>query len=320
MPTANRPKLLKVAIASVLNQTGGHLIKEIIVSENGQNRDSQAVCESFGDARIKYEYLDPAQPHPARSMNLYGQASADYVATLHDDDWWFPGYLQRAYDSLKTYGTEAFFCDWNFYTSETICEYSSAKNYALWFGSGFPAVTAPWNLSPKQLALGSLPCTPIHLSTGLWKRETLNRCFTLLTEFYNPYDCDRLVAAEIARYGGITFSPEPLVCIRHHQQQDGKRFSEAMREPYVTGTTKHVIALCNHMGVDIRKEIDELIRQCPPAVLLPCMRNFHPFVIAELERQNLIGPKFSEWLAWDKKRKFNKRVARWIPPVITEKI
>ena len=84
IPTYNRSDYLNVAIKSVLRQSFNDY--EIIVSDNASTDDTEKICKSFKNKRIKYF---KNSTNIGISRNIYKViklASGNYIFTLGDDD------------------------------------------------------------------------------------------------------------------------------------------------------------------------------------------------------------------------------------------
>lgn len=87
-----RPASLATAIESVLAQT--YRAFEIVVSDD--SGELAAVCERFGDPRVRHE-PNPAPSGPAANLRrAVGLARGSLLAILNDDDRWEPGFLETA--------------------------------------------------------------------------------------------------------------------------------------------------------------------------------------------------------------------------------
>jgi glycosyltransferase involved in cell wall biosynthesis len=95
IPTRERPQLVRLAIESVLAQTYEHW--RLVISENGLagGETESVVREYLDDPRITYVCTDSTTLGGAENWTrLIQQGHAPYVALLHDDDLWNPGWLE----------------------------------------------------------------------------------------------------------------------------------------------------------------------------------------------------------------------------------
>jgi glycosyltransferase involved in cell wall biosynthesis len=95
IPTHGRPGFVTEAIESVLGQTYPEL--RLLVAEDGTGGGeiAAAVEPYLSDPRVRYE---PWGEHlgAARTMaRIVESASGEYVGILHDDDRWYPEWLER---------------------------------------------------------------------------------------------------------------------------------------------------------------------------------------------------------------------------------
>jgi glycosyltransferase involved in cell wall biosynthesis len=99
IPTYNRARLLKSAIASVIDQT--YIDLKIIVIDDASQDDTRDVVFSFNDPRLKYlRHGINRGEAAARNTGVAGSQS-EYVAFLDDDDRWFPNKIQRQVELME---------------------------------------------------------------------------------------------------------------------------------------------------------------------------------------------------------------------------
>src|SRR3989338_1158662 len=84
IPTFNRPGDLKKAITSFLIQDFSDY--EIVVSDNSDNNDSERICSSFKDNRIKYSRNKTNIGFARNLYKVIKQASGKYIFLFGDDD------------------------------------------------------------------------------------------------------------------------------------------------------------------------------------------------------------------------------------------
>jgi len=107
----NRPKHLKRAIGSVLNQRFEDF--ELIVVDDGSTNDIRVVVEGFDDPRVRYLAHRTNKGGSAARNTGIEASQGKYVAFLDDDDEWHPHKLDRQVECLEGRSDEwvAAYCD-----------------------------------------------------------------------------------------------------------------------------------------------------------------------------------------------------------------
>ncbi len=99
IPTYNRPKYLREAIESAVNQTYKNV--EIIVSDDGSVENPQDIVESFQDSRIRFQRNTKNLGIALNVINAFKAAQGKYVASLNDDDVWNEDFLEKLVPHLE---------------------------------------------------------------------------------------------------------------------------------------------------------------------------------------------------------------------------
>lgn len=101
VPTYNRAPLLKNFLSSLLSQTVGDY--EVIVADNCSTDETRTIAQSFTDPRLRYHRHD-RNIGPFANMNwLIEQARGEHLCIAHDDDVYFPEFLERESAMLDRY-------------------------------------------------------------------------------------------------------------------------------------------------------------------------------------------------------------------------
>ncbi len=104
VPTRDRPRLLRRAVASALAQSTKHL--EIVVVDDGSRGDELISDQDFGDSRVRLVRHDrPLGVAAARNTGL-ANATGHWVAFLDDDDIWRPGKIATQLEALRRDNTQ----------------------------------------------------------------------------------------------------------------------------------------------------------------------------------------------------------------------
>jgi glycosyltransferase involved in cell wall biosynthesis len=99
IPTRNRSRLLRRAIASVLGQSFSHFT--LVVSDNASDDDTADVVASFRDPRVVYRPLDRAVDRHANFNRLIELADSEFLLALGDDDELHPEHLALTVEALR---------------------------------------------------------------------------------------------------------------------------------------------------------------------------------------------------------------------------
>ncbi|MBQ9366070.1 MAG: glycosyltransferase family 2 protein [Schwartzia sp.] len=102
IPTFERPRLFRIALESVLNQTYKNL--DIFITDNSHNDETEKLMQPYlaKDPRIKYEHHDEydASGNWKRARG-YNNPDAEYVNWLMDDDVFAPTKIEKMIAAFK---------------------------------------------------------------------------------------------------------------------------------------------------------------------------------------------------------------------------
>jgi len=96
-PTFNRPRYLRTAVESVVNQTLEDW-ELLVVNDGGE--DVRHVVDAFSDDRIRYFHRSRNEGKAACLNVALRRARGRYVAYLDDDDLWYPDHLETLAGAL----------------------------------------------------------------------------------------------------------------------------------------------------------------------------------------------------------------------------
>jgi glycosyltransferase involved in cell wall biosynthesis len=99
LPTHNRPEWLAEALDSVLS--GDFKDFEVVVSNNGRPEDTRDLARVVRDPRVRWIEQDQSFGMLENLLGALSQARGTYVALLHDDDRWLPGFLAALVPPLE---------------------------------------------------------------------------------------------------------------------------------------------------------------------------------------------------------------------------
>lgn len=99
IPTYNAARYLPDSIGSVLNQDFTDW--ELVICDDGSTDDTEAVCARYTDARITYLKFENGGGQAANFNRCLRQGSGQFMALLHADDYYLPGYLSQRVSALR---------------------------------------------------------------------------------------------------------------------------------------------------------------------------------------------------------------------------
>jgi glycosyltransferase involved in cell wall biosynthesis len=97
--THNRQEWLAGALTSVIDGTFDDL--EVVVSNNGNPEDTRRLQSTVADARVRWVEQNRDFGPLENLVAGLRLARGNYVAILHDDDWWAPGFLATLVPPLE---------------------------------------------------------------------------------------------------------------------------------------------------------------------------------------------------------------------------
>ncbi|MBA2524181.1 MAG: glycosyltransferase family 2 protein [Pyrinomonadaceae bacterium] len=315
LPTVNRPQMLRKALSSIDRQTEKRRITNVIVSENGGNRQSEEICAEFPQIPINYLFRDPpvtAFDHGVSLFEGLDNSSSPYVAILHDDDWWGTNHIFNAFNELEKHPDAVAYWASSYYMHGEASWIMHCWNMTSWVASGFAPMTEIARLDRKQAALACVGSGPAHYSTLLARRKPLLAAADRVAKTANAHDSDRLFFLELARLGPLLLNLVPEVFIRQHPTQDQLSLSFEESNKHIAAATRLVLDFCKQEGIDIIQEFSRLYQECPvPELRRYLFGMFDRRVVAELRRQNALPAELS--------RQREGKAAWWVeqlsPPV-----
>jgi glycosyltransferase involved in cell wall biosynthesis len=215
MPTFNRLKHLRSAVASVFAQTVPDW--ELLIADDGSDTETRAYLRSLSEApRVRILWRSHCGvPAVVRNAAL-AEASGKYVAFLDSDDEWMPQKLQRQLTALR------------------------ARPERHWSYTGYVLIDDAGNPKPRaayqELARpeGSILAALLANAVDIWTPAVMvERTLLVRLGGFNP----RLVVFEdydlwlrLATQSEIELVDEPLIAVRRHADQfcrEDRRFSMA---------------------------------------------------------------------------------------------
>jgi hypothetical protein len=307
--TTHRLAYLRNALESVRMQTALDQVERVIVSENSGIPGSEGVCAEFKDQPITYKFRDPPLDPLYHLPTLLDETTSDYVAILHDDDWWHPSHLANGLRSLLANPDASSY--WTAYF-RVLGESSipMVSNSMLWGAAGFPELTRTWKLGQREILLACLAHSPCHYSTLIARKHELGEGCRVYITRNNLHDNDRLLLAELAKGHAVLYQPVPEAFIRMHNQQDGVVRPAAERSSYVQATTDLMLEACQQLGLRVDEELASMLENCPAQFKYYLCGSFDPVIVQALARRGMAPPALLRHIKRERLKGFAKTFAK----------
>jgi hypothetical protein len=269
--------MLKDALVSVASQTSMHSIAKVIVSENGENRASENVCSDFSSIPIEYHYQENTLPVLKHIQLLLSKVSSEYVAFLHDDDWWASNHLELSLTALNNGNCSSVFSNFVETASPKHPFTVSYKSFRIWALSGRDFSRNVIQLSQADNFLNCLVDSSYHFSTFVGNTNLCLSAWDKVVLSQNDYDCDRTFPIFLGEKGNVAYIPASTTFIRIHSNQD------SARADYVANDT----------GWKLKAATTEWVAKYYPELLVEARELFNGHVLPNLsskEIDELFGP------------------------------
>lgn len=106
IPLYNKEKYIDNTLRSVLSQTFSDF--EVIIVNDGSTDDSEKNVLAVKDSRIRYFVKENGGVSSARNFGI-DKASADYIAFLDADDYWYPNFLKTIHNDILHFPGQSVF-------------------------------------------------------------------------------------------------------------------------------------------------------------------------------------------------------------------
>jgi glycosyltransferase involved in cell wall biosynthesis len=262
IPTAARPSMLRTALESVANQTALDKIERVFVSENGGNRDSEAICAQFPNLPITYVFRVPTPPLEHGRILMRECLQGELTAYLHDDDWWAPTHLANALNALDSHPQAAVYGSSHFVVSGESSMLNCSGNLFPWFGADYPAFMPVWELSRVNVLMAQLLGTISHYSAMVVRTGMLKKA-AYVSDLGNPFDNDRMLLFALSSFGSVLFNPLPEAFIRNHGNQDCFAFNTEARIRHMCETTRWMVQSSGKSWDVVAKSFARRMALCP---------------------------------------------------------
>ncbi len=263
LPTHRRPEMLREALRSVAAQTARGEIATVVVSENSEDRRSAQVAAEFPELPVQYVQRLPPLPPIEHGRALYTPRwPTEFVAILHDDDWWRPAHVEQALRALRPEPAAAGYLAAAFAVHGPVSRLACDTNLFAWMGAGFPPFERQWRLGRAETLLACLLGTPSHYSSMV-VRSTASLAAAAVLAQDNPFDTDRLLTVALSAEGALLFEPLPTVCVRSHPSQDVRSFHAQRVQAHMGATGAFILDLAAAEQIDLGGMLAARLAACP---------------------------------------------------------
>jgi glycosyltransferase involved in cell wall biosynthesis len=249
----NRERFLEEALQSVLNQSKIKYIKEIIIVENTKSTKKTKTLKTGKRLKIKHVKLK-SYIEPTYKLTLAGlkHAREKYVAYLADDDLWDENHIAKAIESLTldkrvaaSFSATIYFKNNGRYWMRP--EDSFTRYFACTKGSGHKMF-----FTTEDITVGSLLGPIFHYSTLVVKKDVFYKAVDGIRDG-NPFDTDRIIPLEIAKYGLVIADSRPGAFIRRHDSQESARiYSSGEGQKWWEKTTSRILDYAKGESINLR--------------------------------------------------------------------
>jgi len=284
---------LRTALQTVQNQIGREVIGEVIVSENKNDRGSEAVVREFPDLPIRYLHREPTLPMLPHLFSTFREARTPYVAILNDDDWWCSNHLADGVGALVANPGAVAFSSASLFVADERSKNPRwiDRSDAVWLIAGKPSWVAPWRLDVGAMLALCWVYTPFHWSSLIARNEHLRGVMDELeSETYHTHTIDRLVFAHLCLRGAFCYNPVPDTFVRWHTANWIKTQSAKEIQLVVRSTVAVVERMARENGWNPRDLWKAALPAMPPEAEREILDRLHQaFTGDELNRLGLAG-------------------------------
>jgi hypothetical protein len=315
--------MLRQALRSVSEQRARAHIGTVFVSENGGNRQSEAICAEFPELPVKYAFRDPQISPVDHTTIMMNEALVhEHTAILHDDDWWMPDHLANAVEGFREHPEVVAFCSSWFAVYGESSNLQCDPDSLFWIAAEFPELRRSWEITPFQVRFASLLTTPIEFSSMVIRTDALRLSKVVFT-LGNNFDIDRMLIVELVNHGPVAYRPYPDVCKRFHPGRDASNFSFATQIQRMGETTRWIAGQAKSDVPGWVAHFRRLKEICPEHLQPQLLNQFEmPWCLPTL-RALFPGESFpavpgSEVAPLDRKARIRSRFSRlrlFVPPV-----
>jgi glycosyltransferase involved in cell wall biosynthesis len=258
IPTKRRPEFLRSALLSIQKQTRIDIVREVIVSENGDATESRNVCNEFPTLPIRHINQKKVLPPTQHFRALAAASQSQWVAWIGDDDMWGRFHLEEAFRILSLHPEALSY----------LAECAPVRNEArriftsytpILHSLGGPAArefTDHWLWQAKDMCPETLVMTPLNIWSLVARRDVLLQASTCWIDHGGGLDADRLFLWKLACISPVAVNREVTLFYRVHEQADSQTLYKTNRSFYdkmSANYTRMIIRESEDLGLNPRE-------------------------------------------------------------------
>ena len=223
IPTYDRPRYLKLALASAVAQTYPNL--EIVVTDNASPEDPSGIVAEFADPRIRLTRNTVNLGPTRNTLDGVAMARGKYVAILGDDDIWEPHFLATLIAPMEADpAVVVAFSDHSIIDSEGKVSAAASDRITHRFGRHLlkPGLHRPFDeIALVYRAICVVSGAVIRRESIDWSRIPVDL----------PISVDLYIAYLLATAGGACwYTPERLMRYRYHNLAHAHALTNIQRD------------------------------------------------------------------------------------------
>jgi hypothetical protein len=220
VPTRKRHKYLRNCLLSIQKQSRTDLISKVIVSENSDDSQSEAVANEFASSLpIHYIQQRPEIPVERHCLKLFDLIDTSFTALIADDDMWGRYHLEEAARAFNDYPeVHTFFGQAIVVCNETCYPLRRFEGSLLQIPDEInPTIHDFRFLSAREIAMHCMAHTPLTIFSIVSRTETLRIGLDESKDSPQP-STDKMLIWRLACQGPVAVGREISLFYRAHSQ------------------------------------------------------------------------------------------------------
>ena len=229
IPTRRRPDMLVNTLQSILGQSRLDLVKEIIISENSHDLQSEIVAERFSrELPIRFIRQPTELSADQHFVALSSCPQSDYVALIGDDDMWDRYHLEEAERAFNNHPSiVAYFGQAVDVANEACYPFRSIGASLVQVPSRDDRALQDFYIwDQRKTAMLCMSHTPVNIWALVAKvevfRKSIRSAFSE-SPFKAAASCDKYFIWELAKHGDIAVGRHISLFYRRHNEASMER-------------------------------------------------------------------------------------------------